>query len=114
MSLTKILSEKKADAEDQLTRVSEIVASARKAYGNEEAVIEAPMVTTTNGQMSFIHLDSESRVEILRGVVGSIKAAAVEFVEENPGASMDKQIEELLAINPFFTSVGNGTKFAYI
>ena len=114
MSLTKILSEKKADAEDQLLRVAEIVSSARKAYGNEEAEIEAPMVATTHGTMSFVHLDAESRVETLRGQVGLIKAAAVEFVECNPGASMDKQIEELLAINPFFTSVGNGTKFAYI
>jgi len=35
-------------------------------------------------------------------------------VETNPGASMDKKIEELLAINPYFANVGNGTKFAYI
>lgn len=114
MSLTKILTQKDADAEVQLEAVAEVIASARKAYGNEEAVIEAPMVATTNGSMSFIHLEAGSRVEHLRAEVRRVKAAAVEFVEQNPGASMDKRIEELLAINPFFTSVGNGTKFAYL
>ncbi len=114
MSLTKILNKKDADADTQLEAVADVVAKARQAYGNEDAVIEAPMVPTTHGVMSFVHLEAASQVETLRGQVGLIKAAAVEFVEQNPGASMDKQIEELLAINPFFASTGNGTKFAYI
>jgi hypothetical protein len=114
MSLTKILNEKDADADDQLSRVQAIVGSARKAYGNEEAVIEAPRVTTPDGTMSFNHLGPKSQVETLRGQIGGIKAAAIEFVEQTPGASLDRAVEELLATNPYFTSVGNGTKFAYL
>ena len=114
MSITRILHQKDADAEVQISAVAEIVAAARKAYGNEEAVIEAPMVNTPHGTMSFVHLEAASQVETLRGEVAGIKAAAVEFVEQNSGASLNKQVEELLAINPFFASVGNGTKFEYI
>lgn len=114
MSLTKILTEKDANAEDQLSRVAEIVGAARKAYGNEDAVIDAPMCNTTEGSMSFVHLEGESQVQELRRQVSLIKAAAVEFVSNNEGASMDKQIEERLALNAYFANVGNGTKFAYI
>ena len=114
MSLTKILSEKDANAEDQLKRVGDIVGAARKEYGNADDSIDAPMVDTTEGRMSFVHLEAEGQVAILRKQVSLIKAQAVEFVETHPGASMDKKIEELLAINPYFANVGNGTKFAYI
>jgi len=114
MSITKILTKKDADAEDQIASVKEVVASARNAYGNTDTVIEAPMVGTAHGTMSFVHLEAASQVEILRGAVATIKAEAVEFVELNPGASLNKKVEELLAINPFFASVGNGTKFEYI
>lgn len=114
MSLTKILTEKDANAEDQLVRVAEVVGAARKAYGNSDDAIEAPMCQTTEGLMSFVHLEAESQVQHLRKQVSLIKAAAVEFVETNEGSSMNKKIEELLAINAFFANVGNGTKFEYI
>lgn len=114
MSLTKILTEKDANAEDQLDRVQDVVGSARKAYGNEETDIEAPMCNTTEGVMSFVHLEAASQVELLRKQVSLIKAQAVEFVENNEGSSMNKKIEELLAINAYFANVGNGTKFEYI
>jgi hypothetical protein len=114
MSLTKILTEKDADAEDQLSRIADIVGQARNAYGNADAVISAPSVDTTEGRMSFMHLEAAGQVALLRKQVSLIKANAVEFVEMNPGSSIDKKIEELLAINPYFANVGNGTKFAYI
>lgn len=114
MSLTKILTERDADAEEQLVRVTEVIAKARNAYGNEDAAIEAPMVTTPHGSMNFVHLEASSKVQYLRGEVALIKAKAVEFVEQNAGASINKCIEELLAINPYFVNVGNSTKFEYI
>jgi hypothetical protein len=114
MSLTKILSQKDANAEEQLEAVKVIVSSARKAYDNEDAVIEAPMCETTEGRMSFLHLEEAGQVQLLRKQVSLIKAAAVEFVETHPGSSMTKQIEERLATNAFFANVGNGTKFEYL
>lgn len=114
MSLTKILTKKDADPEEQLTAVAEVVGAARKAYDNEDAEIAAPMCNTTEGTMSFVHLEAASQVEELRKQVSLIKAQAVEFTETNPGSSMNKKIEELLAINPYFANVGNGTKFSYI
>lgn len=114
MSLTNILSQKDADASVQLKEVATIVGAARKAYGNEGADIEAPSVDTTEGRMSFVHLEAAGQVAILRKQVSLIKAQAVEFAENNEGSSLNKRIEELLAINPYFANVGNGTKFDYI
>lgn len=114
MSLTKILTEKDADPEGQLSRVQDIIGSARNAYGNEDAVIEAPMVETTEGRMSFVHLEAEAKVKMLRKQVSLVKAQAVEFCSQTEGASINKKIEELLAVNAYFANIGNGTKFEYI
>ena len=114
MSLTEILTRKDADPAVQLEEVSEVVAVARKAYGNEDAVIESPMCNTTEGTMSFVHLEPAGKIALLRKQVGLIKATAVEFCETNPGSSMDKKIEELLALNAYFANAGAGTKFKYI
>ncbi len=114
MSLTKILSEKDADPAEQLEAVSEVVSVARKNYGNSDAEIESPMCETTEGRMSFVHLEDAGKVAILRRQVGLIKAAAVEYVENTPGASMTRKIEELLATNGYFANAGSGTDFEYI
>lgn len=114
MSITKILTEEKTPASDKLKRVAEIVAGAREAYGNVKAEIEAPMVHTTNGDMNFNHLEDEAKVAILRNEVSSIKAQAVEFVENTEGANMNRKIEQLLATHGMFVNISAGTKFEYI
>ena len=114
MSITKVLTEEKTSSEDKLSRVAEIVASARSSYGNEEAVIKAPKINTPQGSMGFEHLEDDSKVSLLRNEVAVIKAQAVEFAEQNPGTNINKKIEELLAVNPMFVNVSAGTKFEYL
>ena len=114
MSLTAILTNKDLTPAEKLTQVTDIVGGARKAYGNSDATIEAPMTDTTEGRMSFVHLEAEGKVQLLRKQVSLIKAVAVEFVEQNPGASMDRKIEELVATNAYLVNVGNSTEFNYI
>ncbi len=114
MSITKILSEEKTSAEEKLNRIGEIIAQARSAYGNEDAEIDSPKVTTINGEMSFVHLDDSTKVYVLSSEVAKIKCAAVEFVEQNPGANINKKIEELISVNGMFTNISAGTKFEYI
>jgi len=114
MSLTKILTEKDVAAEDKLEKVAELVAGARKNYGNEEAEIKAPFVNTAHGSMPFIHLEAASKVEMLRSELGFIKAAAVEAEQQNPGININKKIEELIATNPLLANVDSGVKFDYL
>ena len=114
MSITKILGEEKAEAEDQLSRVAEIVAAARDNYGNAQVEIAAPMVETVHGRMNFNHLEDKAKVELLKGEVQRIKAKAVEYAEQTEGANLNKKIEELIATNGYFVNVNAGTKFEYI
>ena len=114
MSITKILSNKDASAEEKLERVAEIVAQAQSAYGNEDAVITVPRAYTTNGDMPFDMLDDESKVVLLSSEVASIKASAIEFSEQNTGVNLNRKIEELIATNGLFTNIDAGTKFEYI
>ncbi len=113
-SITKILAEKDVSAADKLQRVAEVVAAAREAYGNSDAEIAAPMVSTTHGSMNFNHLEDDSKVELLKGEIQSIKAQVVEFVENNEGASFTRKTEELLATHGMFVNISAGTKFEYI
>jgi hypothetical protein len=114
MSITKILATKDADAESQIAQIAEVVSKAREAYGNQDAEIAAPLVNTSNGRMSFVHLDAPSQIETLRGEIAVIKCQAIEFIECCPGANLNKKVVELLATNAFFTNIGNTTKFEYI
>ena len=114
MSLTEILTRKDADPAEQLKEVAEVVAVARKAYGNEDAEIAAPACETTEGRMKFNHLEPAGQVALLRKQLSLVKAQAVEFAETTAGASVDKKIEELLATNAYFAHSGQRTKFAYI
>lgn len=114
MSITKILAEKDADSGEQLTRVAEIIAVARDKYGNADSEVTSPKVNTPNGSMSFIHLDDDSKVELLKAEVARVKSVAVEYVENTEGADLNRKIEELLAINGMFVNIDAGTKFEYI
>ena len=114
MSITKVLSEKDVNSEDKLKSVAETVAAARKAYGNEDAVIECPVVNTAHGSMPFSVLEDDSKVAVLRDEVAYIKAAAVEFDAQNEGVNVNKKIEELIAVNPLLANIAPGTKFNYI
>ena len=114
MSITKILTSKNVDSNAKLDRIADVVAGAREAYGNSHAVVASPKVNTPNGVMSFVHLDDDSKVELLKSEVARIKAVAVEFVEQTEGADLNRKIEELLATNGMFVNIAAGTKFSYI
>ena len=114
MSITKILNNEDMSAADKLEKVAEIVAGARSEYGNADAEIPAVKVGTTHGALPFTHLEDDSKVEILRNEAMGIKAKAIAFVENNPGTVLNKKVQELLAINPFFANVAAGTEFEYL
>jgi hypothetical protein len=114
MSITKVLSNEKTSAEEKLEEVANIVAGAREAYGNSEEDVTVPRVNTTNGSMPFDMLDNDSKAEVLRSEVASVKAAAIEYCEQREGANLNKKIEELLATNGFFCNIAAGKKFDYI
>ena len=114
MSITKILSDEDLKDSEKLEKVAEIVAGARKKYGNGEEEIPDVKVTTAQGSMFFTHLDDNSKVAILDNEARNIKMSAVTYVENHPGSLLDKKVEELIAINTYFANVANGTKFEYL
>lgn len=114
MSITKVLSDEKMSAEEKLSSVAEVIAGAREAYGNTEADIASPKVSTVHGAMSFDMLEADSKVQLLRNAAGVIKARAVEAAEQNPGVNINKKIEELLATDPMFTNIDACVKFEYL
>lgn len=114
MSITKILGSENATNEEKLEAVAAVVAGAREAYGNSDVAIAAPEVQTAYGVMGFVHLEDDAKVNLLAGEVQRIKAQAIEYVAQNPGTSLNRKVEELLAVNGMFVNISAGTKFEYI
>lgn len=114
MSITKILAQKDVEAADKLAQVQEIVAEARKAYGNVDAEIKDVKVNTAYGYMNFSNLEAEGQVEILRDQAMKIKAQATQYVEDNEGTVIGQKVKELLAVNPFFNNVSTEAGYDYL
>lgn len=114
MSITKILGNEDTSADEKISQVSEVIAQVRAKYGNEDVEIDTVKVSTTMGMMDFSFLESDSKVEILKHQAIKIKAEAVEYVEQTPGANAQRKVEELLATNPMFANLANGVTFDYL
>lgn len=114
MSIIKILTDNKMEAEDKLTQVAEIVANAREAYGNSDAEIPAVKVSTSYGELPFSQIEDDSKVEVLLNQAMNMKGKAIAFVENKPGAVLNKKVQELIATNPFFANTTAGTEFEYL
>lgn len=105
------MNDKNMTDEDKLTAVAEIVAGARDSYGNAKEEIPAVKCDTTHGMLPFNSLEDGSKVEILCNQAMNIKSQALAFVENNPGAVLNKKVQELISVNPFFANVAPGTEF---
>jgi hypothetical protein len=114
MSITKTLNDKALTDADKLSKVAEVVAGAREAYGNSDVEIPAIKVETPHGRLSFNHLEDDSKVEILRNQALHMKSAAIAYVEAHPGTVLNKKVGELLATNPYFANVDAATEFEYL
>jgi len=114
MSITKILSNENSSAEEKIAAIAETVAKARASYGNEEAVIDDPFVSTTYGEMRFSNLEDDSKLSFIRNEVMKIKVSACEATEQKQGVNVGRRVEELIATNPILVNMSSGTKFEYL
>lgn len=114
MSITKILSNKELEDADKIAQVSEIIARVRETYGNSDAEIDSVKVNTPQGYMDFSFLEEDSKVALLKDQARSIKATAVEYAEQTPGANVQRKVEELLATHPMFANLADGVTFDYL
>lgn len=114
MSITAILSDKELDSAEKLKQVAAVVAKAREAYGNVNSQIPAVDVNTVSGMMSFVHLDNDAKVSVLRSEVQTIKVRAIEYSSNVEGSNLNKKLEELIATNGMFANIESSTEFDYI
>jgi len=114
MNITEILSSDKLSAEEKLSRVVDIVDSARDSYGNLDVDIPVTKINTTHGNLPFTHLENVSKVEILINEALNMKSTAIAVAEDNPGIVLNRKVQELLAINPFFANISTKSEFEYL
>lgn len=116
LNLTQIINadEKTMDASAKLTAISKKIEGARKAYGNTEAVIKTPQVTTCDGLVDIAYLSDSDKVALAGQEIRTIRMKAIEAVKATDGAVLDREIERLLAVNSVLVNLTATSDSDYI
>lgn len=113
MTLTQILNSKKKAAK-KLEMVAEVVAKARKKYGNTDEEITSPEVNTTEGMTDLAYLTDADKVVMASKEINSIRVKAIESTKVTEGTVLDREIERLLAINPVLANLDSTSGSEYV
>jgi len=116
MNMLEVLNADKKDiaSKDKLEKIGVIIASARKAYGNEGAEIASPDIETVDGTVPLVHLSDDTKVGLAVGVLSEIKLLAVEATRQNEGVNINKKIEELIATSDILANISEVVEYNYI
>lgn len=97
MNISKIIG-KKNNAK-KLAEIVTFVAAARKAYNNEEAVIDAPAVTTCTGKTGIKYVSDEDKAALASVELGKILAELNCLDAGVQGVNVNKELTSLVATN---------------
>ena len=100
--------------DQKLSELNTLVATARKAYGNEEASIAEPEVNTVDGLRKISYLSAEGKVACASTAFNAIKNIAIEAHATTEGMQLDKEIESLIACDPTLCNLSASVKSAYL
>ena len=114
MTISQILDNKESTATNKIEQLAEVVAKARKAYGNGKLDITAPKVPTTDGYVNINLLSDEDKVALASIEIRKIIVDATAAVECTEGIVLDRKIEVALATNPVLVNITTKVDSAYI
>ena len=113
MNITQIMENKELNATEKLSKLADVIAEARKAYGNEEMEITCPEVLTTEGVMSMKYLSAEDKLVEASKAINGVLSTAIAANECNEGVILDKAIEVGLATDPILCNLTTTTGSKY-
>lgn len=113
MNLTEIINSTTMEPTEQLERIVEIIARARKAYGNDTVVIKTPTVGTVDGGMDLGLLSVEDKVALAKQEIRLTRMKAIEATKATDGAVIGKEWERLLAVNSTLVNLTETVDLGY-
>ena len=114
MGLREILSNEDMKAADKLQSISEIIGKAREAYGNTEAKIAKPKVTTTEGEVDISILTVNDKLALAEREITQAAIKVSETCEDTAGSVFDKELERVLATNAILVNLTASTGSSYL
>ena len=109
-TITEILHSSEEPSE-KIMKIASIVADTRKSYGNREAVISVPEVTTVTGIFPLSALSEESQLELASIQVNNVLQEVIESTNATEGVNAAKTAEALIATNPILVNLGKKVSF---
>lgn len=115
-TLTSIINtpNKKMDADEKIAAIAKIVAKARVKYGNTDAEISGPAISTCEGVTNLAYLSSDDKVAVAAKVIKTIRCQAIETTECQEGTLFDTEVARLIAINPVLVNLTATTDSEFI
>jgi hypothetical protein len=115
MNISEIIAQdsKKVSDADKVEQLGTLVATARKAYSNQDSKIECPTINTTDGFFSIEHLTAATKLKLAAAEATRIRIAAIEAAKQD-GVNANKVIEELIATSPVLVNLTETSTFSYL
>ena len=112
--LREIFTNEDITASEKVGAIASIVEKAREKYGNKDMEITMPEVATCEGITDLSLMSDDDRIVIAERVVKAIIREATEITKEEEGIVLDKEIERLVATNPFLVNLSETVDSEYI
>lgn len=114
MTITELLNSKDTEDAKKLAGIAKLVQEARKGYGNTEATITMPEITTVNGELSLSMLQDDSKLAVISQRVDCIRMEAFELNKVQEGINIEKCVEALIATDPILVNIHKKESFGIL
>lgn len=114
MTFTEIFQSEELTGAEKVEKIKDLVAGIRSKYGNEKEEVPSTKVCTSEGYTDIKYLSNDDKVAIAERRVSHIRNEAIAYVEETPGAVLDKTIEAMVAVDSVLVNLAAKSESAYI
>jgi len=114
MTILEILRDEELSSQKKLDSIQDIVNTIRQKYGNTDAEITSPEVTTATGLQPMAMLTAEDKLALVNRVVDAIRTDSYEDAQNAEGVVLDRRVEEYVATNAILNNLDATLDSAYL
>lgn len=114
MTITELLNNEDMTDAQKLAGIADLVHRARKDYGNIEATITMPEISTVDGELSLSMLQDNSKLAVISQRVDCIRMEAFELSKLREGINIEKCVGALIATDPILVNIHEKESFGIL
>jgi hypothetical protein len=113
MKIIEIIADNEVSAKNKLKAIKSLVKEVRATYGNEDADIPSPKISTVNGNVDINLLTTDEKVAVAEGEIRRCISQASAVTENVEGSLFDRAFEFAVAVNPVLVNLNKKSTSKY-